>query len=402
MAGTPSQLELFDYKPDLVKLDGKRCPDEFLEGRRFAFITGIPNMLGPQHSFHKAGRSGAWITDLLPNFERVIDEVCFVKSMHTGQFNHAPAQLMPHTGNSSPGYPSAGARTTYGLRTENQNLPGYIVLVSGGKNPDAGKSAWGPGFLPSVYQGVQFLSKGDPILFLSNPAGVDRNLRRRALDAISSINRRVHEEVGDPEILTRVSQYELAFRMQVRASKAFDLRDEPEGILQAYGAQPGGASFANNCLLARRLAERGVRFIQLFDWGGDHHGTSPKDDCKRGMATKCAQIDRPVAALLGISASTTSTPPSSTSSDSTPGSSPTPSKASNNASPASPNPPASSPKSSRDRRAANRAPRRGPASTPSAHEPPTAHPTHPTPHRNRETLVFPRSRRTVRAFHDDH
>ena len=298
MAGAPSQLELFDHKPDLVKFDGKPCPKEYLEGARFAFITGIPNMLGPQYKFHQAGQSGSWITDLLPNFERVIDDVCFVKSMHTDQFNHAPAQLVMHTGSNLLGNPSIGSWVTYGLGTENENLPGFVALISGGKKPDAGKSAWGSGYLPSVYQGVQCRSKGDPILYLSNPEGVSRKVRQRALETLADINTRIYNDVRDPEILTRVSQYELAFRMQMHANEAFDIGKESPKTLQAYGATPGDEGFANNCLLARRLAERGVRFIQLFDWGWDHHGTSPKNDCKIGMATKCKEVDQPITALL--------------------------------------------------------------------------------------------------------
>jgi len=298
MAGAPSQLELFDYKPDLVALDGKACPQEFLEGARFAFITGVPNMLGPQHPFHQAGKSGTWVTGLMPNFERMIDEVCFIKSMHTDQFNHAPAQLVLNTGYSILGMPSMGAWATYGLGTENENLPGYIVLVSGGNKPDAGKSAWGSGFLPSVYQGVQCRGKGDPILYLSQAEGVTPTSRRKALDLLNRVNRRHHEEIGDPEILTRIEQYELAFRMQSSANEAFDIGREKPGTLDMYGAELGKESFANNCLLARRLAERGVRFIQLFDWGWDHHGTSVNEDCKVGMARKCKEIDRPIGALL--------------------------------------------------------------------------------------------------------
>ncbi|NNC88647.1 MAG: DUF1501 domain-containing protein [Akkermansiaceae bacterium] len=298
MAGAPSQLELFDYKPELVKYDGKRCPEELIKGERFAFITGVPNMLGPQHPFHQAGNSGAWITDLLPTFERSIDEVCFIKSMHTDQFNHAPGQLVLTTGTANLGHPSAGAWATYGLGTENHNLPGFIALVSGGNKPDAGKAAWGSGFLPSLYQGVQCRGKGDPILYLSNPEGVTQPLRRRALDALNEINRRVHRDVGDPETLTRVAQYELAYRMQMRASDAFDITREKPATLEAYGAAPGEESFANNCLLARRLAERGVRFIQLHDWGWDHHGTSVDKDCRVGIRNKCNEMDRPVGALL--------------------------------------------------------------------------------------------------------
>ena len=298
MAGAPSQLELFDYKPELQKLDGQDCPKEFLEGKQFAFIQGVPKMLGPQFPFHRAGQSGQWISDRLPHFEKVIDEVCIIKSMHTDQFNHAPAQLLLHTGNQNLGSPSIGSWVTYGLGTENQNLPGFIVLVSGGKTPSAGKSIWGSGFLPSVYQGVQCRSKGDPVLYLSNPKGLSTSLRRRALDALNEINREAYAESGNPETLTRIAQYEMAFRMQLHASDAFDLKDEPEYIHQLYGTQPGKESFANNCLLARRLAERGTRFIQLFDWGWDSHGASASEAIHNGFIRKCREIDQPVAALL--------------------------------------------------------------------------------------------------------
>lgn len=298
MAGGPSQLELFDHRPELKKYDGKDCPAEFLEGKQFAFIQGVPKMLGSVFPFHQAGKSGQWISDRLPHLETVIDDICFIKSMWSDQFNHAPAQLLLHTGNQNPGSPSAGAWTTYGLGSENQNLPGFIALTSGGKNPDAGKSVWGSGFLPSVYQGVQCRSQGDPVLYLGNPEGVSRNLRRRSLDALSELNQRIATEVGDPETLTRIAQYEMAFRMQMHASEAFDISKEPKSIHDAYATEPGKESFANNCLLARRLAERGVRFIQLFDWGWDSHGTGPNTDLRQGFVKKCDSIDKPIAALL--------------------------------------------------------------------------------------------------------
>lgn len=297
MAGAPSQLDLFDYKPELFKLDGKDCPKEFIEGHRFAFLTGIPSMLAPRHAFKPVGKSGRMVAEILPHFGEIVDEICMIKSMHTDQFNHAPAQLLMHTGNPIQGHASIGSWVTYGLGTENQNLPGFMVLLSGGKNPDAGKSGWSAGFLPSVYQGVQCRSEGDPVLYLSNPAGIDRDLRRRMLDSIGEVNQRAHEEVGDPEILTRVSQYEMAFRMQLHASDALDISKEPESMHAMYGTKPGTESFANNCLLARRLAERGVRFIQLYDWGWDHHGTG-ESNLDQGLRKKCAEIDRPVAALI--------------------------------------------------------------------------------------------------------
>ncbi len=298
MAGAPSQHELFDYKPELQKLNGKECPQEFLEGKQFAFIQGTPKMLGPQFSFQQHGQSGAWVSERLPNFSSMVDDVCFIKSMHTDQFNHGPAQLLVHTGTQNPGAPSIGAWATYGLGSENQNLPGFIVLTSGGKNPDAGKSVWGAGYLPSVYQGVQCRSEGEPVLYLDNPPGISRKLRRRSLDTLDRLNQRIAEEVGDPETVTRIAQYEMAFRMQTHATDAFDLRQEPESMHQLYGTQPGRESFANNCLLARRLAERGVRFIQLFHWGWDSHGASASEAINKGFIDRCNEVDRPMTALL--------------------------------------------------------------------------------------------------------
>ena len=298
MAGSPSQLELFDYKPELAKQDGKDCPRAFLEGKKFAFIQGIPKMLGPQFGFQQHGQSGQWISERLPQFAQVADDICFIKSMYTDQFNHGPAQLLMHTGSQNPGFASAGAWATYGLGSQNQNLPGFIVLTSGGKNPDAGKSVWGSGFLPSVYQGVQCRSQGDPVLFLSDPPGITRSQRRRTLDAITEINRQASQDMGDPETLTRIAQYEMAFHMQVDATDAFDISREPQHIHELYGTQPGKESFANNCLLARRLAERGVRYIQLFDWGWDSHGASESEALNGGFKGKCTSVDRPLMALI--------------------------------------------------------------------------------------------------------
>lgn len=298
MAGSPSQLELFDYKPELARQDGKDCPASLLAGKQFAFIQGVPKMLGPQFPFRQHGQSGQWVSDRLPHFASVVDDVCFIKSMVTDQFNHGPAQLLLHTGTQNPGAASAGAWATYGLGSENQNLPGFMVLTSGGKNPDAGKSVWGSGFLPSVYQGVQCRSQGDPVLFLSNPPGITRGLRRRSLDALQEINEKAARDSGDPETLTRIAQYELAFRMQVDASDAFDISKEPAATHELYGTQPGKESFANNCLLARRLAERGVRYIQLFDWGWDSHGAGESEALHHGFKTKCDSVDRPLMALL--------------------------------------------------------------------------------------------------------
>ncbi len=293
MTGAPSHLELFDYKPALVKYNGQDCPKEYLKGKRFAFITGTPQLLGPLFPFHQNRETGIWISDLLPHFETQLDKVCIIKSMVSNQFNHAPAQLLVLTGNTNLGYPSIGSWTLYGLGSENEDLPGYVVLLSGGQNPDAGKAAWGSGFLPSIYQGVQCRSKGDPVLFLSNPPGINRKLRGKTIEAIRAINERTYRQLGDREILTRISQYEMAFRMQISATEAMDLSREPDYIHKMYGTKPGQESFANNCLLARRLVERGVRYVQLFDWGWDHHSGLDTQ-----LPKKCKQIDQAIAALL--------------------------------------------------------------------------------------------------------
>jgi hypothetical protein len=298
MAGAPSQLELFQHKPELARLHGQDCPREFLEGKRFAFIRGVPQLLGPVFPFHQESLTGIWISDRLPRFERVLDKVCLIQTMQTDQFNHAPAQLLVHTGNPNLGHASMGAWATYGLGSENDNMPGFIVLLSGGKYPDAGRSAWGSGFLPSVYQGVQCRSEGEPVLYLSNPPGIDAALRGHVVDTVARLNRRTYEELGDPETVTRIAQYEMAYRMQISASDAFDLGREPESIQRLYGTTLGKESLANNCLLARRLVERGVRFVQLFDWGWDSHGASEAESLNHGFKQKCEELDRATAALL--------------------------------------------------------------------------------------------------------
>ena len=298
MAGSPPQHDLFDYKPKLNEYNMKPCPDSFLENRRLPFIKGHPKLLGTPHQFGQHGETGQWISSVLPKFSSVIDRTAIVRSMYTDQFNHAPAQLLLYTGSPQNGRPSMGSWATYGLGSTNSNLPAFVVLISGGTDPSGGKSLWSSGFLPSVHQGVQCRSVGDPILYVSDPKGMSRATRRRTLDALRELNQLELEKVGDPEISTRIDQYELAYRMQMTVPEVMDIGKEPKALQQLYGAQPGKASFANNCLLARRLVEDGVRFVQLFDWGWDMHGTGAGNDLLTGLPKKCRDIDQPITALL--------------------------------------------------------------------------------------------------------
>lgn len=298
LTGSPPHLDLFDYKPELVRHNGEDCPPEYLAGKRFAFTSGTPKLLGTPRKFSQYGENGVWLSDALPHLHSVADELCIIRSMHTDQFNHAPAELLVYTGSPRPGRPSFGAWVTYGLGTENANLPGFVVLISSGVQPNGGKNSFGSGFLPSVYQGVQCRSKGDPILYVSNPPGMSREMRRMSLDALRELNGLQAQQLGHPETLTRIAQYELAFRMQMSVPEVMDISREPQYLLDAYGAEVGGGSFANNCLLARRLIEAGVRYVQLFDWGWDFHGTGPQEDIRDGLTNKCATMDRPVAALI--------------------------------------------------------------------------------------------------------
>ena len=298
LTGSPPHLDLWDYKPELVKRDGQDCPDAFLKGKRFAFTSGTPKLLGTPRKFLQYGQGGVWMSDALPHLHEVADELCVIRSMHTDQFNHAPAELLVYTGSPRAGRPSLGSWVTYGLGSENENLPGFVVLISSGVQPNGGKNSFGSGFLPSVFQGVQCRSKGDPVLYASDPEGLDRQLRRASLDALRELNELQGQELGHPETATRIAQYELAYRMQMSVPEVMDINRETPATLEAYGAQPGGASFANNCLLARRLVEQGVRYVQLFDWGWDFHGTGPAEDIRDGLTKKCATMDRPVAALI--------------------------------------------------------------------------------------------------------
>lgn len=298
MAGSPPHLDLFDYKPELVARNGQPCPDEFYEGKQFAFTSSRPTLLGTPRKFQQHGQSGAWISDALPKLAEFADDLCFLKSVHTDQFNHAPAEMMLYTGSPRMGRPAMGSWVTYGIGSENRDLPGFVVLVSGGSNPSAGKSAWGSGFLPSVFQGVQCRSQGDPVLYVSDPEGMTRDLRRTSLDAMRDLNRLQADRLAHPETLTRIAQFELAFRMQMSVPQVMDITRESQATIEAYGAQPGQASFANNCLLARRLVEQGVRFVQLFDWGWDFHGTGPGEDIRDGLTNRCRPMDQAVSALI--------------------------------------------------------------------------------------------------------
>jgi hypothetical protein len=298
MSGGPPQQDLFEYKPALVKHHLQPCPDELLKNQKFAFIKGHPKLLGSPYRFQKWGQSGATVSELLPHVAGLVDDIAIIKSMYTDQFNHAPAELFLYTGSSRNGGAAMGSWITYGLGSENQDLPGFVVLISGGTDPTGGKALWSTGFLPSVYQGVQCRTVGDPILYVSDPKGMDRPDRRRTLDALRRLNEYELAEFGDPETLTRISQYELAFRMQMAVPDVMDIRQEPERIREEYGASPGASSFANNCLLARRLVERGVRYVQLYDWGWDCHGTGAGDDIVKHLPDKCREVDRPIAALV--------------------------------------------------------------------------------------------------------
>jgi hypothetical protein len=298
MSGGPPNLDIFDYKPELVKRSGQDCPDDFLKGRKFAFTTGVPKLMGTPRSFAQYGPGGIWMSDAVPHFQQIAGDVTVVHSMKTDEFNHAPAELLLYTGSPRQGRPSMGSWVTYGLGTENENLPGFVVLISSGVQPSGGQGCWGSGFIPSVYQGVQCRSKGDPVLYVSDPAGMNRETRRQTLDAIKDLNELQSRELGHPETVTRIAQYELAYRMQTSVPEVMDISKETPATLEAYGAKQGEASFANNCLLARRLVEQGVRFVQLFDWGWDFHGTGPREDIRDGLTQKMSATDKPVAALI--------------------------------------------------------------------------------------------------------
>lgn len=293
MAGAPSHLELFDYKPQLVKFNGTLPPPELLKGYRAAFINPSSKLLAPKFKFSRHGRSGTELSELLPHLAEVVDDVAIVKSMQTDAFNHAPGQIFMNTGAQQFGRPSLGAWVTYGLGSESQELPAFVVFSSGSKGTSGGASNWGCGFLPSVYQGVLFRNQGEPILHLTSPKGVDDTLQRDSIDTIRRLNEKRLDIVGDPEIATRINSYEMAYRMQSSAPELMDLAQESKETLEMYGAEPGKSSFANNCLLARRMVERGVRFVELFHEAWDQHGNLTKD-----LRKNCLDTDKACAALV--------------------------------------------------------------------------------------------------------
>jgi hypothetical protein len=296
-AGGPSHLETFDPKPKLAELDGKPMPESFTQGQQLAQLQGKKLIcFGPQHGFKRFGKSGLEICELFPEIGSVADDICIVRSMTTEQINHDPAHTVMNTGVIIAGRPSMGSWVLYGLGSEAEDLPGFIVLISSGKGgqmqPIAARQ-WSSGFLPSRFQGVKFNSIGDPVLYIKNPQGIDANVQNASIQAINALNKAEYETVKDPEVLTRIAQYEMAFKMQTSVPGLMDTSKEPQHILDMYGAKPGDGSFASNCLLARRLAERGVRFIQLYHRDWDHHG-----GIKANIAIKARETDRATAALI--------------------------------------------------------------------------------------------------------
>ena len=297
MAGGPSQLELFEDKPKLRELHGQKPPPSLLAGRRFAFLKGNETLLGTKRNFSRAGQCGMELSELLPHHRNIADEVCWLRGMTTDVFNHGPAKLFMNSGFQLPGRPSMGAWVTYGLGSESSEMPGFVVLQSGPRGPRAGAALWSSGFLPTSFQGVPFRSKGDAILNLRSPEGVTRERERGFYDAVASLNRARLETTGDPEIATRLNAYEMAFRMQTSAPELMDVAGESQATLDLYGVKPGESSFAANCLLARRLAERGVRFIQLYHTDWDHHGDQ-KNNLSDSIELRCREVDRASAALV--------------------------------------------------------------------------------------------------------
>lgn len=299
MAGGPSQLELFDYKPMLAKLNGQPIPQSYIEGKRFAFMDSSHGvkLLGTRRSFKQHGQSGMWVSELFPHISGITDDAAFVTTCATNLFNHAPAKLFMNTGSGLFGRPSLGSWVTYGIGSEANDLPGFVVLQSGPRGPRGGSVNWGSGFLPTTFQGVPFRGSGEPILNLTTPPSVDAGGQRRAIDTIRDINLQRLVETGDPEIATRIASYEMAFKMQSSAPELIDLSDESPATLKLYGAERGKPSFANNCLLARRLVERGVRFVQLYHANWDSHG-GPGENLQGDLEKVCRDVDQASAGLV--------------------------------------------------------------------------------------------------------
>jgi hypothetical protein len=297
MAGAPSQLELFDDKPKLRELHGQPPPPSLLEGKRFAFLKGNETLMGSKRRFERVGECGLTLSEMLPHFRQIVDEVCWLQGLTTDVFNHGPAKLFMNTGFPAPGRPAMGAWVTYGLGSESQNLPGFVVLQSGPRGPRAGASLWASGFLPTSFQGVPFRSKGDPILHLKSPAGITPTAQRDFYDTVGQLNRERLDQTGDPEILTRINAYEMAFRMQTSAPDLMDLSQETPETMELYGVEQGKPSFATNCLLARRLVERGVRFVQLYHTNWDSHG-GPGENLNDDFEKVCRDVDQASAALV--------------------------------------------------------------------------------------------------------
>ena len=299
MAGGPSQLELFDYKPKLVQLNGQPIPQSFIEGKRFAFMGSShgTQLLGTRRGFKRHGQSGMWVSDLFPHTAEIVDDVSFLMGCKAELFNHAPAKLFMNTGSGQFGRPSMGSWVTYGIGSEAYDLPGFVVLQSGPRGPRGGAVNWGSGFLPTSYQGVPFRGGGEPILNLTSPEGITAQKQRQALDAIRDLNLARLVETGDPEITTRISSYEMAYRMQSSAPELIDLSGESEATLNLYGVDKDKPSFARNCLLARRLVERGVRFVQLYHTNWDSHG-GPGENLQSDFEKVCRDVDQGQAALV--------------------------------------------------------------------------------------------------------
>jgi hypothetical protein len=302
MAGGPSQLEMFDYKPKLIELNGEQIPESFIKGKRFAFMSSFagkerPRLLGSRRKFSRHGQSGAWVSEMMPHTAGIVDDISIVRSAATDVFNHAPAKLFMNTGSTQFGRPSMGAWVTYGIGSESRDLPGFVVLQSGPRGPRGGAVNWASGMLPSSYQGVPLRSVGDPIVDLKTPAGISELQQRDTLDAVGEMNLKRFVETGDPEIATRIAAYEMAYRMQSSAPELIDISGESKQTLKLYGAEPGKPSFANNCLLARRLVERGVRFVQLYHTDWDSHG-GPGQNLEGDFEKVCRETDQAAAALV--------------------------------------------------------------------------------------------------------